>query len=83
MVLAGATLRPVTFGGRPLAVVPAGAQVVSDPVDLPLAAGANVTVTIHLPTASRRPAASRRTPARGRLPICSPVTTSIFLNGPW
>ncbi len=38
----------VTFGGRPAAVVPAGAQVVSDPLDFPLAAGANVTVTAFL-----------------------------------
>jgi lysophospholipase L1-like esterase len=38
----------VTFGGRPAAALPAGAQVVSDPLDYPLAAGMNVTVTIYL-----------------------------------
>lgn len=42
------TIRAVTFHGRPSAVVPAGAQVVSDPVDLPLAPGAVLTVSLHL-----------------------------------
>jgi lysophospholipase L1-like esterase len=41
---------PLTFGGRPSAVVPVGAQIVSDPVPLPLAAGANLTVSVYLAT---------------------------------
>lgn len=48
-VTAGTSLA-VTFGGRPGAVIPAGALVVSDPLDFPLAAGANVTVTVYLAT---------------------------------
>jgi lysophospholipase L1-like esterase len=38
----------VAFGGRPFAVIPAGAQVVSDPLDFPLGTGANITVTVYL-----------------------------------
>jgi lysophospholipase L1-like esterase len=46
--IATGTSRAVTFGGRPAVVIPAGAQVVADPLDFPLAAGANVTVTVYL-----------------------------------
>ncbi|TDC86526.1 SGNH/GDSL hydrolase family protein, partial [Nonomuraea deserti] len=42
------TARPVTFSGRPFAVVPVGAQVVSDPLDLAPAPGSVLTVTLHL-----------------------------------
>jgi GDSL-like Lipase/Acylhydrolase family len=42
------TCAMVTFGGRPTVRMPAGTQVVSDPLDYPVAAGANVTVTIYL-----------------------------------
>jgi lysophospholipase L1-like esterase len=42
------TSQPVTFGGRLAVVIPAGAQVVSDPLELPLTAGANVAVTVYL-----------------------------------
>jgi lysophospholipase L1-like esterase len=47
------TSRAVTFAGRPGVVVPAGAQAVSDPVDFPLAAAANVTVTTYLAAGQR------------------------------
>jgi lysophospholipase L1-like esterase len=46
-VMAGSS-RPLTFGGRPSAVVPPGAHIVSDPVGLGTAAGDNLTVTVHL-----------------------------------
>ncbi len=46
--IAAGTSRTVTFGGRVAAVIPAGAQMVSDPLDFPLTAGASVTVTAHL-----------------------------------
>ncbi|WP_433832521.1 SGNH/GDSL hydrolase family protein [Actinoplanes sp. CA-015351] len=39
--------RPLTFGGRPSMVIPVGAQMVSDPVDLPLLAGANLTISLY------------------------------------
>jgi len=42
------SLRPLTFGGRPGAVVPPGAQVVSDPVDLPVDPGENLSITVYL-----------------------------------
>jgi lysophospholipase L1-like esterase len=42
------TVRPVTFAGRPSVVVPDGAAVQSDPVDLDLPARANLTVSMHL-----------------------------------
>ena len=44
------TSRPVAFGGAPGAVVPPGALVVSDPVDLDVAPGANLAVSVHLAT---------------------------------
>jgi lysophospholipase L1-like esterase len=44
------TVRPVTFSGRAATVVPVGAQVVSDPVDLAVPPGANLTVTAYLAT---------------------------------
>ncbi|MEV5886968.1 SGNH/GDSL hydrolase family protein [Streptomyces sp. NPDC052020] len=42
------TSRPVTFGGRPSAVVPTGAQMVSDPVHMKVPARTNLTVTVYL-----------------------------------
>jgi lysophospholipase L1-like esterase len=47
-VIGAGTSAAVTFGGCPAVVIPAGAQLVSDPVDFPLTAGADVTVTIFL-----------------------------------
>ena len=47
------TSRALTFAGRPGVVVPAGAQAVSDPIDFPLAAAANVTVTTYLAAGQR------------------------------
>jgi lysophospholipase L1-like esterase len=44
------TSRPLTFGGHPSTVVPVGAQVVSDPVEMPVAPLANLTVTTYLAT---------------------------------
>ena len=48
-IVPGSSL-PLTFSGRPSAVVPVGAQVVSDPVDLPVVAQSNLTVTAYLAT---------------------------------
>ncbi|MGP3913469.1 SGNH/GDSL hydrolase family protein [Nonomuraea sp. 10N515B] len=42
------TARPVTFHGRPSTTVPAGALVVSDPLDLQLPAGSVLAVTVYL-----------------------------------
>src|SRR5690606_407540 len=41
--------RTLSFGGRPTAVIPPGAPLVSDPVDLPVAALARVAVSLYLP----------------------------------
>jgi lysophospholipase L1-like esterase len=41
------SLRPLTFGGRPGVVVPVGAQVVSDPVDLGVHPGENLSITVY------------------------------------
>ena len=46
--IAGAAL-VVRFGGQAATVIPAGAEAWSDPVDLPLAAGEDLAVSIHLP----------------------------------
>ncbi|MEU4236826.1 SGNH/GDSL hydrolase family protein [Actinoplanes sp. NPDC026619] len=45
--VAPGSLRPLTFGGRPGVAVPVGAQVVSDPVTLPIQAGENLSVTVY------------------------------------
>ncbi|MEU2337038.1 SGNH/GDSL hydrolase family protein [Streptomyces sp. NPDC013172] len=41
------SVQPVTFSGRAAIVVPVGAQVVSDPVDLEMDPGAELTVTAY------------------------------------
>ncbi|MCP9205865.1 SGNH/GDSL hydrolase family protein [Streptomyces sp. NEAU-Y11] len=40
---------PLTFGGRRGAAIPAGAQLVSDPVDFRVPADTNLLVSVHLP----------------------------------
>ena len=40
--------RLLTFGGRSSVVVPMGANVVSDPIDLPVPPGANLTISVYL-----------------------------------
>lgn len=47
------TDRPITFGGKASAVVPPGAPLVSDPVDLAVAPLASVAVSIFLPNATQ------------------------------
>ncbi|BCY07087.1 GDSL-type esterase/lipase family protein [Actinoplanes sp. L3-i22] len=42
------TSRTLTFGGEPSVVVPAGAQIVSDPITLTVAARSNLTVSAYL-----------------------------------
>jgi lysophospholipase L1-like esterase len=50
----GATLRRLTFAGKQRATIPAGADYLSDPVTLPLTAGADLAISIHLPSAPDR-----------------------------
>jgi lysophospholipase L1-like esterase len=45
----GWAVRPLTFSGRRQAMAPAGAPLVSDPVDLKLSALQEVTVSLYLP----------------------------------
>jgi lysophospholipase L1-like esterase len=40
--------RALTFGGRSSVVVPMGANVVSDPIDLPVSSGSNLTISTYL-----------------------------------
>lgn len=47
------TTRRVSFHGRPSVTVPVGAQMVSDPLDFPLAARTNLTVTVYLADGQR------------------------------
>ncbi|GAB3894080.1 SGNH/GDSL hydrolase family protein [Microbispora bryophytorum subsp. camponoti] len=47
------TVRPVTFHGRSSLTIPAGAQAVSDPLDVEPAPGSNLTVTVHLADGQR------------------------------
>jgi lysophospholipase L1-like esterase len=43
------SLHALTFGGQPSIVIPPGANAVSDPVDLPTAAFANLAISLYLP----------------------------------
>ncbi|MBO9713814.1 GDSL-type esterase/lipase family protein [Sphingomonas sp.] len=45
------SLRKLSFGGSDGVTIPAGAEVWSDPVSLPVAAGADLTISIYLPEA--------------------------------
>ncbi|MFF0222021.1 SGNH/GDSL hydrolase family protein [Streptomyces sp. NPDC004629] len=57
------TMRTVTFGGAPTTVVPAGGDLVSDPVPLAVPAAADLLVTVHPPT-DGGPATYHRTALR-------------------
>ena len=46
--IAPGTSQPVTFDGRTAIDIPVGAQMVSDPLDFPVASNSNLTVTIYL-----------------------------------
>ncbi len=48
-VMAGGVEKALSFGGKPGAFVPAGAPMLSDPVDLPVAAGADVKISLYVP----------------------------------
>ncbi len=50
--IAPGTLRDVTFGGQRAVTIPAGTELYSDPVDLPLADAANLFVTTYTPDPS-------------------------------
>ena len=43
------TDRALTFSGRPAITVPAGAPILSDPVDLPVPGLSHLTVSLHMP----------------------------------
>ncbi len=49
---AAGTVRQLTFGGRPIAVVPARGQLLSDPADLVIPADGDLFVTVHTPRPS-------------------------------
>jgi lysophospholipase L1-like esterase len=54
LAAAGGAIQPgsdhvLTFAGKPTATIPAGAPLVSDPVDLPVAALSKLTVSLYLP----------------------------------
>ena len=50
----GASVRPLTFGGAAGVTIPAGAEYLSDPVDLPHAAGADLAISLHFAQAPAR-----------------------------
>jgi lysophospholipase L1-like esterase len=50
--IAAGSDRVLTFGGQKTVVIPPGAPVVSDPVDLPVAALGSVAVSLYLPDAT-------------------------------
>ena len=45
------SLQTVTFGGEPSTVIPAGAELWSDPVPIPVAAGDDLAISLYLPGA--------------------------------
>lgn len=49
-----ASARVLRFSGHTLVTIPAGADYLSDPVDLPIPAGADLAITLHLPVAPER-----------------------------
>jgi lysophospholipase L1-like esterase len=49
-----ASLRQLTFGGAAGVAIPAGAEYLSDPVDLPHAAGADLAISLHFAQAPAR-----------------------------
>jgi lysophospholipase L1-like esterase len=49
-----ASLRPLRFGGAASVTIPAGAEYVSDAVDLPHAAGADLAISLHFVQAPAR-----------------------------
>jgi lysophospholipase L1-like esterase len=48
------SLRPLAFGGEAGVTIPAGAEYLSDPVDLPHAAGADLAISLHFAQAPAR-----------------------------
>ena len=49
-----ASLRPLRFGGVASVTIPAGSEYVSDPIDLPHAAGADLAISLHFAQAPAR-----------------------------
>jgi lysophospholipase L1-like esterase len=43
------SIHPVTFGGRSSVTIPAGAPILSDPVDFPVAFGAEISISLYFP----------------------------------
>jgi lysophospholipase L1-like esterase len=86
------TDRRVTFGGRGAVTVPAGAPLVSDPVDLPVPAGADLLISIHLPERTpvttlaafafqENAVAAGNVTADRRIRSTATVTQYLFLSG--
>ncbi len=48
--IAPASLKPLTFGAAASVTIPAGADYLSDPVDMTIAPGADLAITLHLPS---------------------------------
>lgn len=43
------SMRPLTFAGKPMAAIPAGAPLLSDPVDLPVEPLSSLSISLYLP----------------------------------
>jgi lysophospholipase L1-like esterase len=52
--IVSASARALRFGGQPGVTIPAGADYLSDPIDMTVAPGADLAITLHLPTAPER-----------------------------
>src|ERR1700730_8284290 len=49
------SIQTVTFGGRSSVAIPAGAPVLSDPVDFPVKSGAEISISLYFPKRVVRP----------------------------
>jgi lysophospholipase L1-like esterase len=87
-----ATDRTLTFSGRPRVEIPAGAVVVSDPVQLKVAPAANLAISLYLPknatgagvhySAQQTSYIARgNTAAAGSLDGAATITSWVFLTG--
>jgi len=83
--------RVVTFNGQPQVVVPPGAPVLSDPVDLPVAPLSRIAVSLYLPQATptrsfhwdgreRAALAPGNQVAAARLPVTPDLSARLFLS---
>ncbi|MBM0232212.1 SGNH/GDSL hydrolase family protein [Micromonospora sp. STR1_7] len=79
-VVVGDRQAVLTVGGAERWVIPAGGEAVADPVDLPVAAGADLVVSLYLPERTGLATHSHKPAEVARIAHGNHVTSSVF---PW